>query len=163
MANKGVNVVVFNEDETEVLLHKRADFRIWALPRGHIESGESWKDAAIREVFEETGYKIEAGCLIGEYSRPQMPHGGAIVNVCLGQVISGEPIQKGPETLEVRWFSLDALPSSLPAYHRECIQDAKVDASTPFRKIQRVSISRGILIRLLFCLRDVYNRFSRRD
>ena len=53
--NRVVNVIVFNGDETEVLLQKRRDFRIWTLPGGHIESGESWEEAGIRETFEETG------------------------------------------------------------------------------------------------------------
>lgn len=36
-------------------------------PGGHIESGESPEDAAIREVLEETGCHIECGELIGLY------------------------------------------------------------------------------------------------
>ena len=72
--NRGVNVIVFNDDETEVLLQKRRDFRIWALPGGHIESGEPWEKAGIRETFEETGYRIEVYRYVGEYSQPQMPH-----------------------------------------------------------------------------------------
>jgi 8-oxo-dGTP pyrophosphatase MutT (NUDIX family) len=36
-------------------------------PGGHIESGESPEDAAIREVLEETGCRIECGELIGLY------------------------------------------------------------------------------------------------
>lgn len=27
----------------------------WEIPGGHIEDGESWKDACIREMYEETG------------------------------------------------------------------------------------------------------------
>ena len=32
---------------------------LWSLPKGHIESGESPEEAAIREVAEETGIKSE--------------------------------------------------------------------------------------------------------
>lgn len=28
---------------------------LWSLPKGHLEAGESPEDAAVREVFEETG------------------------------------------------------------------------------------------------------------
>ena len=161
MANRGVNAVVFNDDETEVLLQKRRDFRIWALPGGHIESGESWEEAGIRETFEETGYRIEIYRLVGEYSRPQMPRGGAVISVCLGRVIGGGPIEEGPETVGVEWFPVDDLPAGLPAYHRECIHDAKAGFPVPFQKIQRVSVIRGFLIRSLFRLRDAYTHVFR--
>src|SRR5262245_45918898 len=36
-----------------ILRHKHQD---WTLPKGHIEKGESWDVAALREVKEETGY-----------------------------------------------------------------------------------------------------------
>ena len=31
----------------------------WGFPKGHIESGETEEEAAIREVFEETGIRVE--------------------------------------------------------------------------------------------------------
>ena len=159
--NRGVNVIVFNDDETEVLLQKRRDFRIWALPGGHIESGEPWEKAGIRETFEETGYRIEVYRYVGEYSQPQMPRGGVVASVCLGRVIGGEPIGEGPETVGVRWFPVDELPGSLPAYHCEFIHDAKTGSPVPFQKVQRVSIIQGFVIRLLFRLRDTCNQVLR--
>ncbi len=32
---------------------------VWTFPKGHIEKGESSRDAALREVLEETGWKCE--------------------------------------------------------------------------------------------------------
>ena len=101
MASRGVNVIVFNDDDTEVLLQKRRDFRIRALPGGHLESGESREEADIRETFEETGYRIEV------------------------------------------------------------YRFAKGGSPVPFQKVQRVSIILGIVIRLLFRLRDAYNQAFR--
>lgn len=31
--------------------------RVWTFPKGHLEKGERWIDAALREVEEETGWK----------------------------------------------------------------------------------------------------------
>ncbi len=36
-----------------------------AFPGGHVEYGESFTDSVIREVYEETGLKIESPCLCG--------------------------------------------------------------------------------------------------
>jgi 8-oxo-dGTP pyrophosphatase MutT (NUDIX family) len=39
----------------------------WTLPKGKLEPGESWKEAALREAQEETGCQVEianfAGCI----------------------------------------------------------------------------------------------------
>lgn len=37
----------------------------WTLPGGGIEPGEAPEDAAVREVYEETGYHVELGELLG--------------------------------------------------------------------------------------------------
>ena len=41
--------------ETKVLLTQHSGHKGWALPKGHIETGESSEQAALREVEEETG------------------------------------------------------------------------------------------------------------
>ena len=40
-------------------------FGRWALPKGHVDPGESPREAAIREVREETGVRAEAGAHLG--------------------------------------------------------------------------------------------------
>lgn len=54
-------------DGTRVLVQDRADPE-WpgiTFPGGHVEKGESFTDAVIREVFEETGLRISAPQLCG--------------------------------------------------------------------------------------------------
>ena len=50
--------VVVN-DNNEVLLVSRANEDVWSYPKGHAEEGESLEETAVREVLEETGYKVE--------------------------------------------------------------------------------------------------------
>ncbi|MBI4033051.1 MAG: NUDIX domain-containing protein [Candidatus Blackburnbacteria bacterium] len=45
--------------EIEWLLINPAGTNRWQLPKGHIEKGEKGEDAAVREVFEETGAKVK--------------------------------------------------------------------------------------------------------
>jgi len=48
--------------EGAVLLVHRPRYDDWSFPKGKLDRGESWEDAALREVDEETGLR----CTIGE-------------------------------------------------------------------------------------------------
>ena len=56
-------VAVFVVREGEVLLHRHRKLGMWLPPGGHIEENELPDEAAVREVFEETGLRVE---LVGE-------------------------------------------------------------------------------------------------
>jgi ADP-ribose pyrophosphatase YjhB (NUDIX family) len=83
MATQSSSVVVFNAKQ-EILLVLREDARVWALPAGGLEPGETFEQAAIREVREETGYDVELERLVGKYWRPQYPKGGDKMQVFVG-------------------------------------------------------------------------------
>jgi 8-oxo-dGTP diphosphatase len=44
-----------------VLLVHRPDYGDWTLPKGKLDPGESWEEAAVREVEEETGLRCDVG------------------------------------------------------------------------------------------------------
>ncbi len=44
--------------EGRILLLRRADERIWGLPKGTVEPGETLEETAVREVREETGLRV---------------------------------------------------------------------------------------------------------
>src|SRR5438309_5213995 len=50
----------------EVVMIHRPKYDDWTLPKGKLEPGESVEDAAVREVFEETGFRTEIERRIGE-------------------------------------------------------------------------------------------------
>jgi ADP-ribose pyrophosphatase YjhB (NUDIX family) len=50
---------VFIIDDNKVLLLKQERSNFWLLPGGHVEDNELPHEAAVREVFEETGLHIE--------------------------------------------------------------------------------------------------------
>jgi 8-oxo-dGTP pyrophosphatase MutT (NUDIX family) len=56
-------VAVFVVWEGKVLLHRHRKLGMWLPPGGHIEEGELPDEAAVREVWEETGVRVE---LVGE-------------------------------------------------------------------------------------------------
>jgi len=66
MVNKmevvGVGIAVFVWKNGKFLLGQRygsLGHGTWSIPGGHLEPGETWEEAAKREVMEETGMKID--------------------------------------------------------------------------------------------------------
>lgn len=51
--------------EWRVCLVHRPKYDDWSLPKGKLEPGESWIEAAVREVREETGIPARAGAFAG--------------------------------------------------------------------------------------------------
>jgi 8-oxo-dGTP diphosphatase len=58
------------ENGPEVAVIHRPKYDDWSLPKGKLEAGESWEDAALREVAEETGLD----CELGEELEPKHYH-----------------------------------------------------------------------------------------
>src|SRR5215475_7632484 len=53
--------VVVPDDQGRILLIHRTDNKYWSIPGGGMEPGESVREAAMREVKEETGMDCEIG------------------------------------------------------------------------------------------------------
>ncbi|HSF85966.1 MAG TPA: NUDIX hydrolase [Acidimicrobiia bacterium] len=64
---KAAGAVVHRTGErgTEVLLAHRPKYDDWSLPKGGLDDGESYEQAAVREVEEETGFTGELGAHVG--------------------------------------------------------------------------------------------------
>ena len=122
----GSVVIIYNE-VGEILLQKRPEGR-WGLPGGLMNLGESFKQVAIREVFEEIGLKIRNLKLLHVFSGDEFymktPNGDelyCITAVFMTKKVDGH-LQLDPiETLEVCYFECSQLPEKMVGSHRRFI------------------------------------------
>lgn len=106
------STIVVN-DEGRVLLQRRTDNGMWALPGGAMNLGESLSDCAVRETREETGLTVEVTGIVGTYSNPGHVFAyddGEVrqeFSVCLlARPVSGT-LAVSDESHEVQWFHPD--------------------------------------------------------
>ncbi|MDR1954116.1 MAG: NUDIX hydrolase [Clostridiales Family XIII bacterium] len=87
----GVRVVIPNGEGKILLVRQHHDGKdIWMAPGGAIEAGESSRDAAIREVLEETGLIIHVGRLLWHVEEISDERGQRFVNFFIGSIIGGK-------------------------------------------------------------------------
>lgn len=129
---QSVVAVVFNKEKTAVLLIKRRDVPMWALPGGGIDPGEKPEEAALREVFEETGLRAGIVRQVALY----LPINRLAKVTCLYECVSEEEtgLLKGPETTDVAFFPLDALPSPFFFLHQDWIDETRINSPELIRK-----------------------------
>jgi 8-oxo-dGTP pyrophosphatase MutT (NUDIX family) len=102
-------------DGDRVLLGRRADIGAWTLPGGIIDPAEEPADAAVREVYEETGIVAVPEVLTSVSVSPRMtyPNGDQVqyLEYCFRCRLAGGAARVNDgEMSEVAWHPLDDLP-----------------------------------------------------
>jgi len=96
-------------------LQRRRKQLEWCVPKGHPEGGETLEQAAIREVFEETGIEAEIIELLGsidyEFYTPDKLISKTVHHYLLRQTggelnVADDPDQ---EAVDAQWFELSEL------------------------------------------------------
>jgi len=88
----------------QVLLVHRAHYGDWTFPKGKLEPGETWEQAALREVEEETGLRCELEAFLGS----------TFYDVGAGRK-------------EVRWWSMASLDDPSAAHEVDAVRWASPD------------------------------------
>ena len=121
-----------------ILLIRREDNGLWAMPGGMTEVGETWAQSAERELREEAGVNGTATRLLGVFdsrlwgSRVRFHYYGS---VWLVELDDGETPVAGPETTGVGFFAEDDLPDLSPGHARRVplvFELARGDVPAPY-------------------------------
>lgn len=112
---------VVRDPDGRILLIQRNDNGRWSWPAGTMELGQTLRDCAIREVYEETGLTAHTVTPFALYSGEHLHtnvFGATYQHVSLAVRVdswSGDLVRVTDETLDAGFFALDALPGDLSA------------------------------------------------
>lgn len=126
------SVFIINPEDKKILLIMHKKNNKWTQPGGHIDDNETPEEAALREVYEETGLRVS---LLGErfpreddFIRPlgiqrnRHSDGNVHVDIIYAAVPNNEvnPVINAEEESAVRWFSREELD------YIDCFPDIKI-------------------------------------
>lgn len=75
----------------------------WSLPKGKLDRGEGWREAARREIAEETGWQVRLGAFAGAKLYVERPE-PKLVLYWHARAVSETSVPAEDEIDEVRWL-----------------------------------------------------------
>jgi 8-oxo-dGTP diphosphatase len=130
-----VYAVLRNEKGEFLLLRRAENSRSnpgkWDLPGGKLCRVEPLEEAAVREVWEETGISIVPGDIAG-YVTFELPEKKVIAIVYDGGYVIAD-VKLSYEHMEYAWISLDTIleMDTLPAYFRDFFKRFVIENREP--------------------------------
>lgn len=114
-----VTGIVFRDDG-RVLAIQRDDDQRWVPPGGVLELDESPPDGVAREVFEETGLRVQAERLTGVYKNMKL---GVVTLAFRCTLLGGQP-HPTDEARKVVWLTVDEAERNMPEARAVRVTDA---------------------------------------
>jgi ADP-ribose pyrophosphatase YjhB (NUDIX family) len=110
----GVGALVFAGEKVLLVERGKPPLEgLWSLPGGLVETGERLEDAAVREVWEETGLRVEVEALATVFERIMPDATGRAeyhyVLVDFYCTLLGGDLRPGDDSRCAEWFELSAL------------------------------------------------------
>lgn len=119
--------IVITKEDAQVLLIQRGSEPYkgcWAFPGGFLNMNETTEECAVRELFEETGLKVDEVHQLGAYSKVDRdPRGRTITVAYLVILDQPMPVIGQDDAALARWWPLSSLPR-LAFDHNEIMADA---------------------------------------
>jgi 8-oxo-dGTP diphosphatase len=116
--------VVQSEDGRIAVVH-RPRYDDWSLPKGKLDPGEDYEEAALREVREETGLECELGEELSSTSYQDRKGRSKLVRYWLMYPLGGE-FEPTDEIDELRWLTPSEAVAQLTYPHdAELVEEAR--------------------------------------
>jgi 8-oxo-dGTP diphosphatase len=87
----------------EIAVVHRPKYDDWSLPKGKLDEGEDFAEAALREVWEETGLRCTLGRQVGDATYTDHKHRSKLVRYYEMRPEDGE-FTPNDEVDELRWL-----------------------------------------------------------
>lgn len=107
------STAVVTDQRERIVMVRRRDNDLWALPGGGMDLGESIVQTAVREVKEETGLDVEVTGLVGIYTNPHhvMAYDDGEVrqqfSLCFTTRLLGGELAVDTESTDIAWIPTD--------------------------------------------------------
>jgi len=113
-----------DDSDLEVLVVHRLRYDDWSLPKGKLDPGEGWEEAALREVREETGLRCTLGRELAPVAYTDRKGRSKVVRYWLMEPHGGS-FEPNDEVDELRWLPLAEAAGLLSYPHdRELVEGA---------------------------------------
>jgi 8-oxo-dGTP diphosphatase len=109
-------IVREKDDALQVVVIHRPKYVDWSLPKGKLEAGEGWEKAALREVYEETGFRCEIGDELPEVAYFDRKGRSKLVRYWRMTRKKGK-FSENAEVDELRWVDLETAEELLHYEH----------------------------------------------
>ena len=107
-----------DDGSPELVVVHRPRYDDWSLPKGKLDPGESWEDAALREVEEEVGLRCRLGDELPPVGyRDNKGRAKAVRYWLMEPVDGGAPFTPNDEVDEMRWVDLEEAAALLSYPH----------------------------------------------
>lgn len=94
----------------------------WALPGGHVESGERPKDALKREITEEVGIAVIIEDQLGEHAGLIHDPRGPVIPLTYRCRPESTQLEAATDAEKARWFTINSIPDTLAFGHHTVLE-----------------------------------------
>ena len=111
-----------NGEQGIVLIHRKNVPKVWAIPGGFVDYGESVEEAACREALEETSLKVKLIRQFHCYSDPSRDPRQHNISIVFIAKANGIP-KAADDADDIGLYNMDNIPEDLGFDHSQILED----------------------------------------